>query len=201
MIAPVRHHPIISLADGVGYNVPGDVMEYILEDMKGDLELYLYFDFMDHKERLSKVHRRLHELTHKPIILKCIPKANPKPLSIKILPSPPGKRKRDDNETKKHSWLTPKKFKPIVWYEQKPQTWTKPLGDDNWIFRRIFFGCNINSRLARAPYQIIRGNLSIGDWEEANMKSFETYKEFKKHYEIWSEEEWKLLKGIYFYCN
>ena len=46
----VRHHPIIVLKDGVGYNIPLDVKQHIIEDMKGNLELYLYFDFMNHKE-------------------------------------------------------------------------------------------------------------------------------------------------------
>lgn len=194
MIAPVRHHPIITLADGVGYNVPGDVKEYILEDMKGDLELYLYFDFMDHKERMSKVHKRLHSLTDKPLLLKCIPKTAPKLLTIKILPSPPVKRKQDEI----HSWLTPKRHKPTAWYEFKPSTWTIPKGSDNWV-PRIRFGCEINSRKARAPYTIYREFKVMTVEEEAKMKSFDTYEEFRKHYEIWSEQEWKLLKGIFFY--
>ena len=39
----VRHHPIITLKDGVGYHIPDDVKEHILENMKGDLELIEMF--------------------------------------------------------------------------------------------------------------------------------------------------------------
>ena len=198
----MRHHPIITLRDGVGFNVPCDVKQYILEDMKGDLELYLYFDFMDHKERLDKVHKRLLLLSRRPIYLRCIQKRKEKPLSIKIITKPPVDKWREYSKKQQDKW---KAEQAITILHPKESKWPKPLKQVKWTKEFMpkppytNFACKITSRLYAAPYALYRENKHMLVSKQNKMIVYDDYASFSKQYPLWSEEEWKLIKGIFFY--
>ena len=180
----VRHHPIIVLKDGVGYNIPLDVKQHIIEDMKGNLELYLYFDFMDHKKRLSKVHKRLLALTWNPLYLNCVNQ------SKYIITKPP--------VGKWQEWYQQKQARLETQHRQKPREYKDPsLQVQNWTRKR--FACMIKSHLNSTSCPLYREYKTLNISEVQRIKAYGSFDLFHKQYPLWSIDTWKLLNGLYFY--
>ena len=201
----VRHHTIVTLQVGVGYWIPEEIKEGIIFQMRDDLEHLHHLDYLAHKERMKAVHKRL--LRNKSIMLRHIDKPKPTRL-IKIIEPKPVDVWRDwceqqqlENARRNNELIWPK-TKDYIYHPRN--TWGSfdtevMLREDANNTPRVTYGTRFIYRFYHDESPIFKEHATVFLVWKQRMDRYKNYKTFAKHFSNWSEEEFKMIKGIYFF--